>query len=289
MLPASYQLPAAALLLAGGIVSCFFGYRLFRTVLAIFGFIFGGMLASSVFGVSNTSMMVVAWLLGGLAGAFILMVAYFVGVALMGAALGAAVAHIAFSTGGRDPSVIVVILFAVAGAISATYLQRYFIIVGTAFGGAWTMIVGAMALVGNRTALRAVPSPRQRRRRARTRRSHQNSSLNPSCAVRGLSVTISFRKFAELRAPVGFPKFAWLVRLYTSRKKPAWYRPIRCTYWNRLSRIVLRSPAIPLRIAKPRESSGDRIANARSLTPFCGRSLVVPSPLTSVPTVSLIG
>jgi hypothetical protein len=157
MLPASYQLPAAVLLLAGGIVSCFFGYRLFRTVLAIFGFIFGGMLASSIFGVSNTSMMVVAWLLGGLAGAFILMVAYFVGVALMGAALGAAVAHIAFSS-GRDPSVIVVILFAVAGAISATYLQRYVIIVGTAFGGAWTMIVGAMALVGNRTALRAATS-----------------------------------------------------------------------------------------------------------------------------------
>ena len=27
----------------------------------------------------------------------------------------------------------------------------------------------------------------------------------------------------------------------------------------------------------------------RSFTPFCGRSLLVPSPLTSVPTVSLIG
>jgi hypothetical protein len=36
MLPASYQLPAAAMLLAGGVISCFFGYRLFRTVLAIF-------------------------------------------------------------------------------------------------------------------------------------------------------------------------------------------------------------------------------------------------------------
>ncbi len=28
------------------------------------------------------------------------------------------------------------------------YLQRYFIIVGTGFGGAWTLIVGAMALIG---------------------------------------------------------------------------------------------------------------------------------------------
>jgi hypothetical protein len=158
MLPASYQLPAAAILLCGGIISCFFGYRLFRTVLAIFGFIFGGLMASSVFGISNTSMMLIAWVVGGLAGAFVLIAAYFVGVALVGAGLGAVIANLVFSAGDRDPSVFVVILFSVAGAIGATYLQRYFIIVGTAFGGAWTMIVGAMALVGDRTALKAATS-----------------------------------------------------------------------------------------------------------------------------------
>jgi hypothetical protein len=36
------------------------------------------------------------------------------------------------------------------------YLQRYVIILGTAFGGAWTMIVGAMALVGDGPARAAV-------------------------------------------------------------------------------------------------------------------------------------
>ena len=36
-----------------------------------------------------------------------------------------------------------------------SYLQRYVIIVGTAFGGAWTLIVGVMALLGNRAALAA--------------------------------------------------------------------------------------------------------------------------------------
>jgi len=158
MLPASYQLPAAAILLAGGIVSCFFGYRLFRTVLAIFGFILGALAASSVFGISNTTLMLVAAIGGGLVGAFILIAAYFVGVALAGAAIGAVMATAVFSAGSRDPSVYVVVLFAVAGAVAATYLQRYFIIVFTAFGGAWTMIVGAMALVGNRTALRAATS-----------------------------------------------------------------------------------------------------------------------------------
>jgi hypothetical protein len=158
MLPVAYQLPAAAILLAGGIVSCFFGYRLFRTVLAIFGFIIGALAASSVFGVSDTWLMVAAALGGGLVGAFVLITAYFVGVALMGAALGAAVANIAFSTGERDPSVWVVILLSVTGAVAATYLQRYFIIVATSFGGAWTMIVGAMALLGNRAALTAAAS-----------------------------------------------------------------------------------------------------------------------------------
>jgi len=158
MLPVAYQLPAAAILLGGGIVSCFFGYRLFRTVLAIFGFIIGALAASSVFGTSDTWWMVGAALGGGLVGAFVLITAYFVGVALMGAALGAAVANIAFSAGERDPSVWVVILLSVIGAVAATYLQRYFIIVTTSFGGAWTMIVGGMALLGNRTALRAAAS-----------------------------------------------------------------------------------------------------------------------------------
>jgi uncharacterized protein DUF4203 len=155
MIPASYQMPAAALLLLAGIISCFFGYRLFRTVLAIFGFIVGGMLASSIVGVGNTTIMLVVWLVGGLIGAFILVFAYFLGVALAGASIGAAVANLLFSVGNRDPGVLVVIFCSVVGAIASMYLQRYFIIVFTAFGGAWTMIVGAMGVVGDPATLRA--------------------------------------------------------------------------------------------------------------------------------------
>jgi uncharacterized protein DUF4203 len=152
MLPASYQLPAAIVLLVGGIVSCFFGYRLFRIVLAISGFILGGLFASSFFGVSDTGPMVVAWIVGGLVGAAILIAAYFVGVALIGAALGAFVAHLLFSSSGRDPHFLAVVFLAMTGAAASMYLQRYFIIIGTGFGGAWTMIVGTMALLGDETA-----------------------------------------------------------------------------------------------------------------------------------------
>jgi hypothetical protein len=155
MLPATYQMPAAVVLLIGGVVACFFGYRLFRIVLAFAGFVLGGFVASSVFGMSDTGPMVIAFLVGGLVGAGILIAAYFVGVALVGAGLGAAAANLAFAATDQDPHFLVLVLFTIVGAAGAMYLQRYFIIVGTAFGGAWTLIVGVMALVGNPTALAA--------------------------------------------------------------------------------------------------------------------------------------
>src|SRR5688572_33025510 len=107
MLPASYQLLAAVVLLVGGVVACFFGYRLFRIVLAIFGFIIGALAASSVFGVSDTGPMLAAALVGGLIGAAVLIAAYFVGVALVGAGLGAAAANLLFTAADRDPHFLV--------------------------------------------------------------------------------------------------------------------------------------------------------------------------------------
>jgi hypothetical protein len=41
---------------------------------------------------------------------------------------------------------------AVLGAVIATNLQRWVIILATASGGAWTLIVGASALMGDRAA-----------------------------------------------------------------------------------------------------------------------------------------
>jgi hypothetical protein len=152
VLPAAYQVPAAIVLLVGGTVSCFFGYRLFRIVLAIFGFILGAMAASSIFGMSDTGPMMIAAIVGGLVGAGVMIGAYFVGVALVGAGLGAMVAHLFFAAGDRDPHFLAVVFLSIAGAAGAMYLQRYFIIVGTGFGGAWTMIVGAMALAGDAAA-----------------------------------------------------------------------------------------------------------------------------------------
>jgi len=153
MLPHSYELPAGVLLVIGGALSCFAGYRLFKIVLGIYGFILGAMLASSMVAASNTVGMIAAAVVGGLVGALALMFAYFVGIALVGAGLGALIAHVGWSYvgSGGDPPPLAVILLALVGSLGAMLLQRYVIIVATAFGGAWTMIVGGLT-VGDRGA-----------------------------------------------------------------------------------------------------------------------------------------
>ena len=157
MLPHSYELPAAILLVLGGALSCLAGYRLFKIVLGIYGFVLGAMLASSAMGVTNTTGMVVASLVGGVLGAMLLMFAYFIGIALVGAGLGALIAHVAWSSVGKggDPPAIAVIVLALVGSIGAMFLQRYVIIVATAFGGAWTVLVGALAVGGDRGMAKA--------------------------------------------------------------------------------------------------------------------------------------
>jgi hypothetical protein len=152
MLPASFQAPAAIILLLGGLLSCFAGHRVFRIVLGIYGFIIGALLASAAMGTEQTLWMVVAAVVGGLVGALILIAAYFVGVALIGAGLGALAANLLWAAFGREPGLIPVILLSIVGALGALALQRYVIIVATAFGGAQTAIVGAAGMMGNRAA-----------------------------------------------------------------------------------------------------------------------------------------
>jgi hypothetical protein len=143
------------ILLAGGLLACFAGYRVFRIVLAIYGFILGALLASSFMGAEQTALMVLAWIAGGIVGALILLVAYFAGVALLGAGMGAAAAHLIWAAFHAEPAIVVLIIFSIAGALAALALQRYVIIVATAFGGAQTALIGAAALMGHAGAARA--------------------------------------------------------------------------------------------------------------------------------------
>lgn len=144
MLPHGYEQPAAILLLLGGVLACFAGHRLFRIVLGIYGFIIGAMVASSIVGVNSPTGMLVAAGLGGLLGSVVMVFAWFVGVSLVGAGIGVLLAHFVWTQiASGDPPAMAIIAVAVAGAIGAMFIQKYVIVVGTAFAGAWTILLSA--------------------------------------------------------------------------------------------------------------------------------------------------
>lgn len=158
MLPAQYSMFAAIIFALGGLFSCFAGYRLFRFVLGLNGFIAGVFVTTSFMGPASSKFAIVlAAIVGGVLGALLMVAAYFVGVGLIGAALSALVLNAGWHALGRagDPPVIVLVIVCVLGALAALSVQRYVIIVGTALSGAWMMLLGVLALVGDDAARRA--------------------------------------------------------------------------------------------------------------------------------------
>jgi hypothetical protein len=159
MVPAGYTTPAAVFLVVGGLLSCFAGYRLFRVVLGLYGFILGASMTTSMMGATNTFALVAAAVVGGLVGALLMIAAYFVGVGLVGAGLAVllldsgwhAVRHV-------DPPTIALVIVAVIGALAALSIVRYVVIFGTALGGSWTTIIGALALNEQLRTPRSTPT-----------------------------------------------------------------------------------------------------------------------------------
>ena len=143
-------MPAAVLLAISGAIACFGGYRLFRFVLGVYGFILGAMITTSVMGTANTWALVLAAIVGGVVGAGLMIAAYFVGVGLIGAGLASLALHLVWRVIGGDPPTILLVIVAVLGALGALSVARYVAVIGTALAGSWTLIVGALALTGRK-------------------------------------------------------------------------------------------------------------------------------------------
>jgi hypothetical protein len=112
---------AAAVLLVIGLGACFFGYRLFKAVLGVGGFVLG---AAVVGGVAyaltkRADVAAVAGVIGGFLGAAALLAVYSLGVFAAGASAGAllAVAASVGARGGPEPAAGAIV--AVIGGIVA--------------------------------------------------------------------------------------------------------------------------------------------------------------------------
>jgi len=154
-MPDSLQLPAGGLLIVIGLVACFAGYRLFRAVLTVYGFLVGAVFASTLVPHGDAITVLVAMLVGGALGAALLFAVYFAGVVIVGAGAGVVVAQAVWQAWrGADAGLTVMVFGAAIGAALAAAWQRYVVILSTAFVGARTAVAGFLAFLAG-----SAPSP----------------------------------------------------------------------------------------------------------------------------------
>jgi len=134
-----------------GMAICFSGYRWFVILLPIFGFVFGFGLGldtmQSLFGTGNLAT-ITGWVVGfivALIFAVLSYLFYFIGVALMGGALGYAIGVGFMGLIGLDPGFLTWVVGMILGVVFAVAtialnLQKWMIVAATAFGGAGVII-----------------------------------------------------------------------------------------------------------------------------------------------------
>ena len=132
-----------------GLGICFWGYRLIRVVLAIFGFAVGAILGFALANLAGTSTEValIAALAGGLIGAALSAAVYKFGIFLLGASAGAVLGGMLGANLGGNGQVIAAVVAAVLVGVLAVVAQRVVIILVTAFSGSWLAARAGTALL----------------------------------------------------------------------------------------------------------------------------------------------
>jgi len=147
-----YNFLLAAVVLLGLLI-CFFGYRMFRFVLAIFGFIIGASFVAG-FGFTLTDgkeivVILIAAVAGGLIVGALFLFLYSAGVFLLGAIFGILLFSGIIGFVNSHSSPILYILPALVGGILALLLQKFMIILITSFTGAWVSVMAVLYIISS--------------------------------------------------------------------------------------------------------------------------------------------
>ena len=150
---------AYVVLVGVGLLNCFFGYRLFRVLLGIWGFLAGAGLGMTLLQGAGIDPLVriLGALLCGIVGALLVSLLYFLGVFLFGAGFGLLIASVIQQHLHAQLAWPVIAVVAAVGGVAALVLQRPLITLFTAFGGAWVVVSGTAAAVAG-CPLRSFPA-----------------------------------------------------------------------------------------------------------------------------------
>ncbi|UCD85414.1 MAG: TMEM198/TM7SF3 family protein [Deltaproteobacteria bacterium] len=134
-----------------GTVTCFFGYRIFKVVLGIMGFILGisifGAVAYSISGGEQTVAIIVG-LLGGIISAVLMVTLYFIGIFLLGVGFGSLLGILLTAGAGGGLELAVLFVLAILGGVATIIFQKLMITISTSFGGSWGIVSGIFHFIG---------------------------------------------------------------------------------------------------------------------------------------------
>ncbi len=138
---------AAPVAIAIGVLACFWGYQLVKVILGIMGFAAGaaaGWTTGMALAPSHSIVGLVCAGIGGLVGAVLCIWVFFFGIFLLGASAGAVVAAAAFGGTGHEAHPILLLACAVVFGLLALLLQKFMIVVSTAFAGSYLVTAGIL-------------------------------------------------------------------------------------------------------------------------------------------------
>jgi Domain of unknown function (DUF4203) len=140
-----------ALVAAGaGILICLWGYRMLKLTLGIMGAIVGasgGWALGLSVAPGNSVIGLVCAVLGAVIGAGLCIWLFFLGIFLLGASAGTALATALFNGFGHQPQPLVVLIVAVVFGVIAILVQKFMIVISTAFSGSYLLVAGILQLM----------------------------------------------------------------------------------------------------------------------------------------------
>ena len=137
-----------------GLLFCFFGYRVFKVILGIAGFLLGYSLVSNLVALLSVPMWVIvlSGVVAGLILAFLSAFVFYLGVFVLGAYFGTtlawAISALIGTTFTSSPWIWPLVFgLAVLFGILAVVFYRFMIIFSSSFAGAWCIVSGLLTLV----------------------------------------------------------------------------------------------------------------------------------------------
>ncbi len=142
----------AALSTIFGVICCFWGFRIFKVMLGIIGFIIGayfGAHLGAYFTGGFGFVAILLGLLGGIVGSSLVVALYFLGIFVLGAMGGWILGMMITGATGAGISILIIAAIALAGGLLAVFAQKLILIVATSFVGAWYVVSGAFYFMGS--------------------------------------------------------------------------------------------------------------------------------------------